>query len=74
MNRGSREIAEAVAALRRGEVIGLPTETVYGLAGDASNATAVRRIFELKGRPLEHPLVVHLADAATLGAWALDIT
>jgi len=73
MNRGSREIAEAVAALRRGEVIGLPTETVYGLAGDASNATAVRRIFELKGRPLEHPLIVHLADAATLGAWALDI-
>jgi L-threonylcarbamoyladenylate synthase len=67
------DIAAAVAALRRGEVIGLPTETVYGLAADASNARAVRRIFELKGRPADHPVIVHLADASRMGDWARDI-
>jgi L-threonylcarbamoyladenylate synthase len=66
-------MAMAVAALHRGEVIGLPTETVYGLAADASNAAAVKRIFELKGRPADHPLIVHLADGATLSAWATSI-
>jgi L-threonylcarbamoyladenylate synthase len=60
------EIAEAVAALRRGEVIGLPTETVYGLAADAGNARAVARIFALKGRPADHPLIVHIAAAQQL--------
>lgn len=63
----------AVAALRRGEVIGLPTETVYGLAADASNAEAVRRIFAIKGRPADHPLIVHIADADQLSRWAMDI-
>lgn len=63
----------AVAALRRGEVIGLPTETVYGLAADASNAEAVRRIFAIKGRPVDHPLIVHIADAGALPRWAIDI-
>ena len=66
-------IADAVAALRRGEAIGLPTETVYGLAADASNAEAVRRIFALKGRPADHPLIVHIASARQLDAWATDI-
>ena len=66
-------IDDAVAALRRGEPIGLPTETVYGLAADASNADAVRRVFALKGRPADHPLIVHLPDATTLEAWARDI-
>jgi L-threonylcarbamoyladenylate synthase len=64
------QILEAVAALRRGEVIGLPTETVYGLAADASNADAVRKIFALKGRPADHPLIVHIADASALSRWA----
>jgi len=63
-------VQEAVAALRRGEVIGLPTETVYGLAADASNADAVRKIFALKGRPADHPLIVHIADASALSRWA----
>src|SRR5687768_10243106 len=62
-------VLEAVAALRRGEVIGLPTETVYGLAADAANAEAVRKIFQLKRRPADHPLIVHIADAATLTRW-----
>ena len=65
----SIEVLDAVAALRRGEVIGLPTETVYGLAADAANVEAVRRIFALKGRPAYHPLIVHIADAASLPAW-----
>lgn len=66
-------IESAIAALRRGEVIGLPTETVYGLAGDAGNPAAVRRIFELKGRPADHPVIVHLGDASWLDAWARDV-
>ena len=66
-------IDAAVQALRRGEVIGLPTETVYGLAADASNASAVRRIFAIKGRPADHPLIVHIADADELPRWAVDI-
>jgi L-threonylcarbamoyladenylate synthase len=67
------DIADAVAALRRGEVIGLPTETVYGLAGDAGNEHAVRRIFATKGRPADHPLIVHVASANAIGDWASDI-
>ena len=63
------DIQAAVAAVRRGEVIGLPTETVYGLAADASNIEAVRRIFALKGRPADHPLIVHIADASHLPTW-----
>lgn len=66
-------ITEAVAALRRGEVIGLPTETVYGLAGDARNPEALQRIFATKGRPADHPLIVHLADAKQLSDWAIDV-
>lgn len=67
------ELAAALAALKAGEVIGLPTETVYGLAADASHADAVRRIFSIKGRPADHPLIVHLAEASQLGRWAREI-
>jgi L-threonylcarbamoyladenylate synthase len=66
-------LADAVAALARGEVIGLPTETVYGLAGDAASPAAVLRIFQLKGRPAHHPLIVHLGSAGWLDRWALDL-
>lgn len=66
-------LEQALAALRRGEAIGLPTETVYGLAADASRPEAVRRIFELKGRPADHPLIVHVAGAAALDDWAREI-
>ncbi len=62
--------AAALAALERGELVGLPTETVYGLAGDAASARAVERIFALKGRPADHPLIVHLGAAAWVEAWA----
>ena len=65
-------ISRAVAWLRAGEPIGLPTETVYGLAADASNADAVTKIFSAKGRPVDHPLIVHVASAEAAKAWAAD--
>jgi L-threonylcarbamoyladenylate synthase len=65
-------IAKAVAALADGALIGLPTETVYGLAADAGNADAVARIFASKGRPADHPLIVHVASAEAARAWAAE--
>lgn len=59
------DIDQAVAALRAGGLVGLPTETVYGLAADASNDAAVDRIFSVKGRPRGHPLILHVADLNT---------
>ena len=58
------EIAEAAALLRRGEPVGMPTETVYGLACDASNPEAVQKVFAAKGRPADNPLIVHIQDIA----------
>jgi len=66
-------IERALEILRNGGLVAIPTETVYGLAGDASNETAVRRIFEAKGRPAHHPLIVHIAAAEQLGDWAATI-
>lgn len=67
------DIQRAVAVLRAGGLVAFPTETVYGLGADASNAAAVRRIFEVKGRPAAHPVIVHLADPAQLADWAREI-
>jgi len=64
------DIAVAVAALRAGELVAFPTETVYGLGADASNAAAIRRIYSVKGRPNSHPLIVHLSSTADISAWA----
>ena len=55
-------IARAAEALQRGELVAFPTETVYGLGADATNAMAVAAIFELKGRPRFNPLIVHVGD------------
>ena len=63
-------VTRAVAWLRASEIIGLPTETVYGLAADASNAEAVAKIYAAKGRPVDHPLIVHVASADAARAWA----
>jgi L-threonylcarbamoyladenylate synthase len=63
-------IEAAVEVLRRGGLVAFPTETVYGLGADASNPTAVRRIFTVKGRPPTHPLIVHLGEAAMAKEWA----
>ena len=59
--------------LRDGAVVALPTETVYGLAADAANAAAVERIFAIKGRPADHPLIVHVLDAEQIDAWAIEV-
>lgn len=67
------DLTEATARLRAGELVAIPTETVYGLAADASNAAAVGKIFALKGRPPSRPLIVHLADAGAIDSWAQHI-
>ena len=69
----TEEVARAVELLRAGELVAIPTETVYGLAADATNPAAVARIFTTKGRPASHPLIVHLRNAEALDAWAQDI-
>lgn len=66
-------VAQAVQRLRAGDVVAFPTETVYGLGADARNARAVARIFALKGRPPDHPLIVHIASAALLPRWAAAV-
>src|ERR1035441_10547219 len=66
-------ILRAVELLRRGQVVGLPTETVYGLAGDGLNPAALARIFEVKQRPLFDPLILHFVDAAGAFAVAEDV-
>lgn len=68
-----RETDAAVAVLRNGGLCVVPTETVYGLGADARNEAAVRRIFDIKGRPADHPVIVHVADAAAIDAWAVEI-
>lgn len=63
----------AATLLRAGALVAFPTETVYGLGADARNDDAVRAIFAAKGRPADHPVIVHLADAAQMEAWARDV-
>ena len=67
------DIDAAVRRLRAGGLVAFPTETVYGLGADAANSGAVRRIFAVKGRPADHPLIVHIGDAGMLSAWAREI-
>ena len=66
------DVERAAAAIRRGGLVAMPTETVYGLAADATDPAAIARIFEVKGRPSDHPLIVHLADPDDLDRWAPD--
>ncbi len=63
----------ACARLKAGELLALPTETVYGLAADARNDAAVAKVFTLKGRPSSNPLIVHLAHAAQAGDWVAEV-
>jgi L-threonylcarbamoyladenylate synthase len=67
------EIEEAVEALRAGNLVVFPTETVYGLGANASNPAAVRKIFEVKGRPPDHPVIVHLDDPRYLHRWVSSV-
>ena len=67
------EIESAVQALRDGELVAFPTETVYGLGANAQNPAAVRKIFEAKGRPADHPVIVHLDDPRFLHRWVREV-
>jgi L-threonylcarbamoyladenylate synthase len=66
-------MADAAANLLSGGLVAFPTETVYGLAADACNEIAVGRIYSVKGRPADHPLIVHVASMDSLGYWAADV-
>ena len=66
----SEQIARAVEILRGGGLVAIPTETVYGLAADATNESAVRRLFEVKGRPATNPVIVHVSDADSARRYA----
>jgi L-threonylcarbamoyladenylate synthase len=64
---------DAAAHLKAGDLVAFPTETVYGLGADASNSQAVARIYSVKGRPNDHPLIVHIASMDRMGDWARDV-
>jgi len=66
-------IKDAASSLRSGNLVAFPTETVYGLGADAQNKEAVARIYQAKGRPLNHPLIVHLSSIELLDKWTKDI-
>lgn len=70
---GVNAVNDAAQLLLQGECVALPTETVYGLAADAADPEAVGKIFDAKGRPRNHPLIVHIADVSQLPSWAKDI-
>jgi L-threonylcarbamoyladenylate synthase len=65
-------LAQAIALLKGGEVVAIPTETVYGLAADASNEAALRQVYAIKQRPTDNPLIVHIADASQVNNWAAE--
>ena len=64
---------DAAAHLKAGDLVAFPTETVYGLGADASNSKAVARIYSVKGRPNDHPLIVHIASMDRMGDWASEV-
>jgi L-threonylcarbamoyladenylate synthase len=66
-------MASAAKHLIAGDLVAFPTETVYGLGADASNSAAVARIYSVKGRPNDHPLIVHIASMDRMGDWARDV-
>ncbi len=66
-------ITHAAQQLKAGSLVALPTETVYGLGADATNADAIARIYEAKGRPADHPLIVHVSEMADISEWADEI-
>jgi len=68
-----QEIEKAAEILRKGGLVAFPTETVYGLGADASNQAAVRKIFAAKGRPPDHPVIVHVAGTSDLKHWAAQV-
>ncbi len=66
-------IKDAAAVLNKGDLVAFPTETVYGLGADATNKNAIARIYKVKGRPVGHPIIVHISSLTNLDKWARDI-
>ena len=73
INPTQDEIRKAAKALKDGHLVAFPTETVYGLGADANNEKAVSRVYSVKGRPADHPLIVHISSTNQLDKWARDI-
>ena len=69
----SEQIQAAAFLLKTGGLVAFPTETVYGLGADASNESAIARIYQVKNRPADHPLIVHLSDTSAVSHWAKDV-
>src|SRR5688572_10310084 len=72
-NQITTDIGLAARLLQAGELVAFPTETVYGLGADATNPAAIQKVFAVKGRPADHPLIVHVANAKQLPSWARNI-
>lgn len=72
--RGGGDVARAVDVLRAGGLVAFPTETVYGLGADAESPDALRRLYAAKGRPIDHPVIVHVARADQLDEWGVDVS
>ena len=72
-NCTARAIKDAATALINGDLVAFPTETVYGLGADATNKDAIARTYKVKGRPVGHPLIVHISSLANLDKWAREI-
>lgn len=70
----TNSIKDAAKSIAAGHLVAFPTETVYGLGADATNEEAVAKIYRAKGRPADHPLIVHIASMDAIGDWAVDIT
>jgi L-threonylcarbamoyladenylate synthase len=70
----NESLQQAITILHQGGLVAMPTETVYGLAADAKNPEALTKIFQAKGRPADHPLIVHIGDISQLDQWAIDIS
>ncbi len=70
----NQDLQYAATTLHNGGLVAIPTETVYGLAADAKNPAALLKVFQAKGRPVDHPLIVHIADISQLTEWAIDIS
>jgi L-threonylcarbamoyladenylate synthase len=73
MSDFAQQVRAGVQALQAGRLVAFPTETVYGLGADATSAAAVHLLYSVKGRPPEHPVIVHIADAAAIDDWARDV-
>src|ERR1700733_7081121 len=74
MKGQQQQINEAASILRKGGIVAFPTETVYGLGADATNLKAIRKVYEAKQRPLDHPVIVHLSAIGEFKEWTKHVS